>query len=230
MSYFCLESDWPLQSCAMNFFYQDYPLSEQTETLRHNRRAYAYSCFIDFLRFLGVKSVSEFHLVEKYFSFNTYKKNTVLSSPEVHAKKFFFIAEGATRTYKLEGDEEHIQLLNTEGTINTHIAGLLGGSIPDVTLVTTEDSSMLELTYEDFEKVQQESNEIAMALSRGITIYLQFQQQFSMIMKEDAKTKFDYLQQQMPQIVNRFPLKYQASYLGIKPETLSRIRNEIRFK
>ncbi len=214
----------------MNFFYQEYPLSDETLALKPNKRAYAYSCFIDFLKFLGVKNINEFHNVEKYFHYNHYKKNTVLSSKDVIANKFFFIADGATRTFREEGDEEQTQLLNTEGTINTHVAGLLNGGVPDVTLMTTEDSIMLELSWEDFERVQVESSEIALAISRAMAMYLKFQQAFSMVMKEDAKTKFDYLQEKMPQVANRFPLKYQASYLGIKPETLSRIRNEIRFK
>jgi CRP-like cAMP-binding protein len=214
----------------MNFFYQEYPLSEHTLALKHNKKAYAYSCIIDFFMFLGLKDVREFHSIEQYFTYAHYKKNTVLSSKDVISKKFFFIAEGATRTYKIEGEEEHTLLLSTEGTINTHIESLLNGTVPDATLVTTEDCSILELTYDNFERMQLENSHMALAISRGMAMYLKFQQSFSSIMKEDAKTKFDYLQIHMPQISNRFPLKYQASYLGIKPETLSRIRNEIRFK
>jgi CRP-like cAMP-binding protein len=42
--------------------------------------------------------------------------------------------------------------------------------------------------------------------------------------RSSAKEKYDLMCQWHPQIIKRVPLKFVASYLGIAPETLSRIR------
>lgn len=213
----------------MNFFFQEYHLSPQTLNIKHNKKVYAYACIIDFFKFLGLQDQDVLNNLHHYYSFNTYKKNDILISENTNTNKFFFIVEGAVRSYKIQNNEEVTEMLCTEGNVVTNLLSLVSGGKPDTILVAVEDCIVLENTHEDFLKMQTESIPVALALSKGMSIYLKFQQELSMAMKEDAKSKFFYLQNNMPQIANRFSLKHQASFLGIKPETLSRIRNEIRF-
>lgn len=213
----------------MNFFFRDYELSPQTLNIRHNKKLYAFSCIVDFFKFMGLYDTNELQILNKYYTYNTYKKNEIMLSENVNINKFFFIVEGAVRSYRILNNEERTEMLCTEGNFLTNLGSFVNGAIPDTVLVAVEDCIVLETTHEDFQKMQRESVHIAMAMSKGMSIYLQYQQGFSMAMKEDAKSKFFYLQKNMPQIANRFSLKHQASFLGIKPETLSRIRNEIRF-
>ena len=48
------------------------------------------------------------------------------------------------------------------------------------------------------------------------TLFMDVEQRYSIFMKERAP------------LINRVPLKYIASYLGIAKETLSRLRNRIK--
>ena len=43
---------------------------------------------------------------------------------------------------------------------------------------------------------------------------------------ETAKQRYDSLLKMQPEILNRVPLQYIASFLGITQETLSRIRSK----
>jgi len=61
--------------------------------------------------------------------------------------------------------------------------------------------------------------------SEGLFIHKQ-QQQIDILTKT-AKERYLELQQRQPAIIQRTPQKYIASYLGVTPQSLSRIRNEI---
>ena len=47
-------------------------------------------------------------------------------------------------------------------------------------------------------------------------------------MSENATERYLSFLEQFPQLVNRVPLSYIASYLGITQQSLSRIRKNIR--
>ena len=47
---------------------------------------------------------------------------------------------------------------------------------------------------------------------------------------ESPQTRYLSFQKQFPITFNRIPLKYLASYLGIEPQSLSRIRNRMSRK
>jgi hypothetical protein len=44
---------------------------------------------------------------------------------------------------------------------------------------------------------------------------------------ETAEDRYKNMLQQSPELVQRIPLKYLASYLGIAPQSLSRIRKSL---
>ena len=43
----------------------------------------------------------------------------------------------------------------------------------------------------------------------------------------DAEQRYLQFLQEFPNLVNEIPIQHVASYLGVRPETLSRIRNKI---
>nr|WP_313790050.1 hypothetical protein [Allomuricauda abyssi] len=49
----------------------------------------------------------------------------------------------------------------------------------------------------------------------------------SPLIEQDAKTRYLEFMQKFPNLVNRIPLSYIASYLGITQSTLSRVRKSI---
>ncbi|WP_430907309.1 Crp/Fnr family transcriptional regulator [Maribacter sp. 2-571] len=49
----------------------------------------------------------------------------------------------------------------------------------------------------------------------------------SPMLAEDAKTRYTEFHNRFPTLVNRIPLKYLASYIGITKNSLSRIRKEL---
>jgi hypothetical protein len=60
--------------------------------------------------------------------------------------------------------------------------------------------------------------------NEGITIELE--ERIRVFQITAAQDRYDYILTHKPQIVQRVPLKYLASFLGITAETLSRIRRK----
>ena len=54
-------------------------------------------------------------------------------------------------------------------------------------------------------------------------------QRISPMLSEDAKTRYLEFHKRFPSLVNRIPLNYLASYIGITKHSLSRIRKQIAF-
>lgn len=57
--------------------------------------------------------------------------------------------------------------------------------------------------------------------------YIRLEERFVNAQFKTATERYQNLLQQTPHIIERVPLGYIASYLGISQETLSRIRNRI---
>jgi hypothetical protein len=58
------------------------------------------------------------------------------------------------------------------------------------------------------------------------TAYANLLVQLSDIYSQDAKAKYNRLREQYPDLLQRVPQYLIASYLGILPSSLSRIRNQ----
>ncbi|MEL6844278.1 MAG: Crp/Fnr family transcriptional regulator, partial [Bacteroidota bacterium] len=59
--------------------------------------------------------------------------------------------------------------------------------------------------------------------------YIELERRVFMLQKEKAEERYADLLRSHPEFVQDIPLQYLASYLGISPRHLSRIRAEVRF-
>jgi CRP-like cAMP-binding protein len=88
-----------------------------------------------------------------------------------------------------------------------------------------EDSRLISITYDQLHELYKKYvafNFIGRVLTENYYI-LSEQRIYSMRM-QTARERYELLQSTDPFIFQRVPLKYIASYLSMKPETLSRIR------
>jgi CRP-like cAMP-binding protein len=89
-----------------------------------------------------------------------------------------------------------------------------------------EDSTIFSVSYQNFQKILSErenGEKITRLVAEGA--YIDKQQQQIDLLTKSAKDRYLELIQKK-KITERTPLKYLASYLGITPQSLSRIRSE----
>jgi CRP-like cAMP-binding protein len=96
-------------------------------------------------------------------------------------------------------------------------------------VITFERTELFRISRVNFETLSQTAmgDKICRFAAEGLFIHKQ-QQQLSILTKTAGERYLELLQKQ-PDIIKRTPQKYIASYLGITPQSLSRIRNDMRY-
>jgi CRP-like cAMP-binding protein len=114
----------------------------------------------------------------------------------------------------------------TEGNFVTSFTSFFDQTMSRSNTITTEDSILLEVSFDDFMQAEKQiPGGFQLAMKNALIRFSHFLTEMTIIQKTESTQRYEYLMARMPQIPNRFQLKQQASFLGMKPETLSRIRN-----
>jgi CRP-like cAMP-binding protein len=212
----------------MNFLYEEFPVPELLMK-KPDKVTRAYNSLEGLFIFLGCKK-ENLATLNSYFTYREYEKNELLVSPDRIADKIIFIAKGATRTYRIEDREELTVSLMTEGNLITTPRSFLSAEISNSTTVAVEDCQVLEIDLFSYHRFLTEVPGASNAIAAGLVRNLFFQQKLANTLRCNSTKKFEFLRTQLPQVVNRFPLKHQASFIGLEPETLSRVRSNFAGK
>lgn len=100
-------------------------------------------------------------------------------------------------------------------------------SVSPLEVVTFEQTELFRISKNNFDKLSstQLGDKICRFAAEGLFIHKQ-QQQIDILTKT-AKERYMEIQQQYASMLQRTPQKHIASYLGITPQSLSRIRSEL---
>ncbi len=90
-----------------------------------------------------------------------------------------------------------------------------------------EDCTLWAISYEDLQKLYDKHSDIErMGRIMNERYYVMLEDRFVSNHFKEARERYENLLTNAPHILQRVPLGYIASYLGITQETLSRIRNK----
>ncbi|WP_196896092.1 Crp/Fnr family transcriptional regulator [Aureivirga marina] len=168
----------------------------------------------------------EKEIIRDYFHFFTIqKKKDLLRSGDI-CNYTFFILKGCTRSFNI--DEKGIERIQNFGFENYWVGDLLSlftGEPSSLTIETIEHSQILKIHKDDLENLY---NEVPQ-LERFFRIlyqkaYVSSLKRLNKMVQFSASENYNQLIKEQPNLLQRVPLAYIASYLGIAPESLSRIR------
>lgn len=158
-----------------------------------------------------------------------YPKGTVLLRQGDLIKESYLVLEGCIKSYILkDGNEKIIEFYTENQAVMTVITT---NRISDLYLECIEDT-LVGISNEELETDMMEKYPELEAVCRTMSeIMLNQQQQEYMQFKTNTpEERYKELQQNRPTLLQRLPQHQIASYLGIKPESLSRIRNRLTKK
>jgi CRP-like cAMP-binding protein len=146
-------------------------------------------------------------------------------------KYLYFVIKGLARKFFYKGKEEIITQLAKEGELISssvsYFSGMPSGYIIETIEPTTFYSlhrEKAELLYSRFPKLER--------LSRLVITELFLQKEMWELerIRYNTKERFLRFMTDNPELFQRVPQKYLASYLNIKPETFSRLKHLLRKK
>lgn len=158
-----------------------------------------------------------------------FKKGTVLFKQGVASTKCYFILQGCVRQYSI--DEEGREITSNFYTEEQAIAIFnhhKPDKLSDYTFTCVEDAVMavgdLETEKDMYNKYPQLETMTRMMLEENLG---QVQEEFAGFIASSPEERFKTLQMKRPSLIERVPQHQLASYLGITPESLSRIKKRI---
>lgn len=141
-------------------------------------------------------------------------------------KNIGFIVKGSARTFTVdEKGHEHVLKLSLENWWLADFESFYLLTPSRFNIEALEDLEVLQSTHhqiEEFLKHIPAFAAMANVISQNYTIANQKRMQAAM--SYTAEERFEDLINNYPQFIQRFPQNMIASYLGLSPETLSRIR------
>lgn len=152
-------------------------------------------------------------------------KTVLLHAGEI-SRHLHIIRHGCLRMwYNADGKDITLQFF-FEGQPVASIDSFLGAEPSLFSIESIEASMITSITKEDFEWIQDVYPEVR----KGMNEYLlrrfrNYAELFLSRIKDSPRQRYDDLVKHHPEIIQRVPQHYIATYLGITPISLSRIRN-----
>jgi CRP-like cAMP-binding protein len=141
------------------------------------------------------------------------------------ARSFFMNAEGKEYTWSLHFNDENSKFQNYY-LLDYH--SFLSQSPTHLTIEAVEDLEVIRLSYENLIQLTSISPKMATLNSRMSEMaYQNVHKRAFSLLTMNAKDRYHQLLKEEPYLLNTFKHYLIASYLGIAPQSLSRLRNEI---
>ena len=142
-----------------------------------------------------------------------------------------FVLRGLVRKYYKKGNAEVNTQISTEGHLINVLESFYSRTPSEFCLETIEPSSLISVTYDNLEKIYS-TNAKMERLGRMVTTFsmvIKDRWQLNMIRMSPRERFLDFVHKN-PELLQRVPQKYLASYLNIQPETFSRFKHLLKEK
>lgn len=157
------------------------------------------------------------------------KKGTFLLHPGEICKHTFFVENGLLRLFALdENGREHILQFGSENWLVTDRDSVYFNEPSKFYIEAIENSFLILLDANFFSKIAALSPDFRKKNENLLHKHIrQLNERINLLLSANAKTRYIEFIRLYPDLQSRVPQWMVASYLGITPESLSRVRKEL---
>ena len=156
------------------------------------------------------------------------KKELLTPAGEVE-NYFNFIVKGLVRKYYQKGKEEINTQISFEGHIIHSQESFHSRTASEYFVEAIEPCTVVSITYNDLESVFASSKKMEHLGRLVITHTMMIKDRWqTQLVKMTPRERFLNFVTKNPELMQRVPQKFLASYLNIKPETFSRFKHLLR--
>lgn len=157
--------------------------------------------------------------------YKNYKRGHILTRQGEIENFVYFIVEGAVRNYVIQKSKELTLDFFFSGAFTNAYMSFLTRQKSEVNVKTIVPTKVLRMHVNNIEKLYADSihfNRLGRLIAE--TQYIRRTRRELSFITRTARERYDALFTESPDLIRQIPLKHIATYLGIKAETLSRIR------
>lgn len=153
-----------------------------------------------------------------------FKRDEIIKAQNTSERYFYFIIEGSVGIFLWKENNFVCLDFAFNGHFCADYMSLLTKQATPLSVVALENTQMLRMTTKNYDILtQQPIGQIIRLVAAEMSFVSKQQQQIELLTKS-AKLRYEILLAQFPNIQNRIAQNHIASYIGITPQSLSRIR------
>ncbi len=177
--------------------------------------------------YFGIVQEDDLKKIVSFFNLTTIQKGDFLLKPNKTCDKLCFVEAGLLRTFTSTETKEITLWISQKGYFSADISSFLFETTSRWAIQALVDSEVYIITKEDYNK-----------LGTLVPKWNQFEKTFTIscftVLEErvfshlsmTAEERYEEYFEQNRELFNQVPLQYIASFLGMTPETFSRIRKK----
>ena len=188
-----------------------------------------YTLFFQKFNELIPLTQQEQELIESYLTPKKLRKKQYILQEGDVCRFITFVEKGSLRSYTVdEKGGEHIFQFALEGWTIADLYSFLTGEPATYHIEALEHSELVQISKRAHEELLQSMPKYETYIRLQITeAYIALQKRLTSVLSLPLEERYTYFSSLYPDILQRVPQHMIASYMGLTPETLSRVRRRI---
>lgn len=214
-----------------NLYYTNFEPSVQFDKPNMPNAKECFEYLSQFLANFDFITASDVTNLNKYWEFFHYTKNDILVSQGEKCNYLYFIVKGSLIKYFEDNLGKNIILFITETNFCASLKSLHFQVPSKYIIAASENVYGLRLSVPDYYRLISEKpvfeNLFTLLIDDTVDLLIN---RIRELLALDARQRYEVFLNQYPDVYQRFNLQDISNFLGITPETLSRLRNTKKSK
>ena len=173
----------------------------------------------------GVFNTTEIEQILQCFEPKSYTKGTIIVDIRQVNDKMYFIEKGMLREFSYQDQDNTIShWLMSENDFVYLVESFLEQKPSKIALEVIENAKLWVISKQNMDKLYLDFPHLNLIGRLTGEKYLKKYKIYIGMLRQSPKARLDWFYDFHPELANRVPLKYVATYLNITPSTLSRVR------
>lgn len=188
-----------------------------------------YDCYFQNFNSKILLTEEEQELIKNYLTLKKLRKKQYLLQEGDVCKCVAFVEKGALRLYKVNEDgSEHIVQFALEDQFLTDLYSFFTNEPSIYNIDAIEETELVLITRSASDELRKRSPKYQEFIFQATSeAYIQLERRMTSVISLTLEERYKELTTHYPNIIQRLPQHMIASYMGLTPETLSRVRKRI---